>query len=274
MTPESNHRHTHPVASDVDRERDRALARLVEIASACRKIVAFTGAGISTESGIPDYRGPNGVWTRQAPPTLGDFRTNPETRRAYWRQRQTTYGELAATRPNAGHLALAALARADRLLAVITQNIDGLHQRAGLTSDQVVELHGSAHTIRCLECGSSWPAADIHTRLGHGENDPPCAVCSGPLRAATVLFGEPLPASAWSNAVMYARECDLMLVIGTSLAVNPAARLPLVAKQSGARLAIVNQTPTPLDAQADVHVIGSAGSTLTSLVAEVTASVR
>ena len=240
-------------------------AALVALARPCRRIVAFTGAGISTESGIPDYRGPGGVWERQAPPTLGDFRTNPDTRRAYWQQRRARYPTLAAAQPNAGHAALAALERAGRLLAVITQNIDGLHQKAGNDPDRVIELHGSAHTIRCLDCGRSWPATAIAERLTAGESVPSCPVCGGPLRAATVLFGEPLPTPAFRRAVDAARACDLMLVVGSSLIVNPAAQLPALAKRAGAPLAIVNRTPTPLDPLADVLVGAEAGPTLAAL---------
>lgn len=239
--------------------------RLIAIARGRRRIVAFTGAGISTESGIPDYRGPNGVWARQAPPTIGDFRSNPETRRAYWERRRATYPELLAARPNAGHAALVALERHGQLTAVVTQNIDGLHQRAGNDPERVIELHGSAHVIRCLDCGNSWPAAVIDARLLEGERVPACVVCGGPLRAATVLFGEPLPAEALQRATTAARDCDLMLVVGTSLVVNPAARIPLLARDSGAALAIINETPTPLDSRADVIVRGRAGPTLATL---------
>ena len=242
---------------------------LIALARPCRRIVAFTGAGISTESGIPDYRGPGGVWERQAPPTLGDFRTNPETRRAYWEQRRARYPTLAAAQPNAGHSALVALARAGRLHAVITQNIDGLHQKAGHDPTRVIELHGSAHTVRCLDCDRTWPAADVHERLVAGESVPTCPSCGGPLRAATVLFGEPLPAAALQRAMAASGACDLMLVVRSSLIVNPAAQLPSLAKRSGARLAIINRMPTPLDALADVRVTADAGPTLDALASAV-----
>jgi NAD-dependent deacetylase len=235
------------------------------VARPCERIFAFTGAGISTESGIPDYRGPTGVWAQQNPPTLGDFRSNPETRRAYWRRRRDTYPGFAATLPNAGHAALVALERAGRLLAIVTQNIDGLHQKAGSAPDRVIELHGSAHTVRCLDCGTTWPGAAIQTCLAAGEEEPACAVCGGPLRAATVLFGEPLPAAALRQAAAAAQACDLMLVVGTSLVVNPAAQIPVLAKQGGARLAIINRDPTPLDHLADALVTADAGPTLAAL---------
>ena len=242
-----------------------AFAELTAIARTCRRIVAFTGAGISTESGIPDYRGPGGLWERQAPPTIGDFRDNAETRRVYWERRRSGYPRMAAAEPNAGHRALVSLERAGLLAGIITQNIDGLHQKAGSDPGRVIELHGSTHTVRCLECGGTWPAPAIHERLLAGESVPACERCGGQLRAATVLFGEPLPASALRHAMAIARDCDLMLVVGSSLIVNPAARMPLLAKQAGARLAIINRTPTPLDLLADVRVVADAGPSLAEL---------
>jgi NAD-dependent deacetylase len=250
------------------------LRALIDLVEATRSIVAFTGAGISTESGIPDYRGPGGVWQRQAPPTIGDFLENAETRRTYWESRRTRYPELAAAKPNAGHLALAEVERAGRLRYVITQNIDGLHQAAGNTPERVIELHGTAHRVRCLECATEWQAAEIQARLTATEGELRCEICGGPLRAATILFGEALPRNALDRAIAAARACDLMLVVGSSLIVNPAAQLPVLAKRSGARLAIVNRTPTPLDALADVHVIGEAGPVLSAVSGAVMGTTR
>ncbi len=243
---------------------------LIEVARSCRRIVAFTGAGISTESGIPDYRGPGGVWERRAMPTLADFVANPETRRAYWERRRTSYPALCAAVPNAGHRALVVLERMGRLVATITQNIDGLHQAAGSEPERVIELHGSAHTIRCMDCRRTWPAPVVQARLSEGESVPACTLCGGPLRAATVLFGEPLPTEALQRAAAAARMCDLMLVIGSSLIVNPAAQVPVLAKRSGARIAIINRTATPLDPLADVRMTAEAGSTLAELAAALT----
>lgn len=255
------------VLSDEADTPGAGLPVLVELARSARRIVALTGAGISTESGIPDYRGPGGVWERGAPPTLGDFRENEETRRRYWERRRDGYPAMAAAAPNAGHRALVALERGGRLGAIVTQNIDGLHQKAGSDPERVVELHGTTHVVRCLDCGASWPATAIHPRLAAGEAVPACDRCGGPLRAATVLFGESLPEEALRRAAAAAAACDLLLVVGTSLVVNPAARLPLVAKRAGARLAIVNRTTTPLDALADVVVRAEAGTALSALVA-------
>ncbi len=255
---------THSVSA-IDPISDEKVAELIALSMPARRIVAFTGAGISTESGIPDYRGPGGVWQTGQIPTIDDFVTNPETRRAYWEGRRTRYPELAAKEPNQGHRALAALQVAHRLGAIITQNIDGLHQKAGSDPASVIELHGSSHRVRCLSCGRVWPAAAIQERLAAGKSVPACEVCGGVLRGATVLFGEPLPEDALRAAMRAASNCDLMLVVGSSLVVSPAAQLPLLAKRRGARLAIINRTPTPLDAIADVVVASEAGPTLSVL---------
>jgi NAD-dependent deacetylase len=245
-------------------ETDPALAALIELARPARAISAFTGAGISTESGIPDYRGPGGVWERNAPPTLSDFRENPITRRRYWAERRERYSVLRDTQPNAGHLALARLQAAGRLSHVITQNIDGLHQKAGSDPERTIELHGTAHRVRCLDCGESWPADQIQARLER-EPLPSCELCGGMLRAATVLFGQTMPEDALRRAFAVALLSDLLLVVGSSLVVQPAARVPQIAVASGARLAIVNNEPTPLDELADVVVHSRAGIVLSAL---------
>jgi NAD-dependent deacetylase len=244
--------------------RDATIAALIELARRSTAITAFTGAGISTESGIPDYRGPGGVWERNAPPTLSDFRNNLATRQHYWEERRERYPILRDTRPNAGHLALSRLQSVGRVTHVITQNIDGLHQKAGSDPERTIELHGSAHRVRCLDCGASWPAETIQARLEY-EPLPACDVCGGMIRAATVLFGESMPEAALSRAFAAARASDLMLVVGSSLVVQPAARLPEIAVAAGSRLAIVNNEPTPLDELADVLVRASAGSVLSTL---------
>jgi NAD-dependent deacetylase len=243
---------------------DPAVAALIAMARTARVISAFTGAGISTESGIPDYRGPGGVWERNAPPTLSDFRQNPDTRRQYWAERSERYPVLRDTQPNAGHLALARLQSAGRLSFVITQNIDGLHQKAGSDPERTIELHGTAHRVRCLDCGASWPADQIQTRL-EVERLPTCEICGGMIRAATVLFGQALPEDALRRAFAVTRSSDLMLVVGSSLVVQPAASLPQIAVANGARLAIINNEPTPLDSLADVVVRSSAGAVLSAL---------
>ncbi len=245
------------------------MDRLADIVAASRRMVVFTGAGISTESGIPDYRGPNGVWARKAIPTIQTLRTDPETQREHWTFRRAQYPHMLAREPNRGHLALARFEQAGRLLAIITQNIDGLHQKAGNREDRVIELHGSTHKLRCMDCGAEYDGRVIQERLEAGAQDPRCTVCGGPLRSATILFGEPLPKEALKLAVAVTQACDLMLVVGSSLVVNPAARLPAIAKANSARLIIINRTPTPLSDIADVHLEAEAGPTLDELARRV-----
>lgn len=233
------------------------------------RLVVFTGAGISTESGIPDYRGPNGVWARQAIPHIDTIRTDEASRLVDWQNRRQRYPEMLARMPNAGHLAIAELEAMGFLLAVITQNIDGLHQKAGNDPERVIELHGTTHTVRCVDCGRIWDGQDIQRRLDAGEVDPRCEVCGGVLRTGTILFGEALPQQALRMATAVSQVSDLMLVVGSSLVVNPAARLPVIAHERGARLIIINQSPTPLDGIADVVVRGGAGEALSGIVARI-----
>lgn len=238
------------------------LDQIADLIRASSRMAVFTGAGISTESGIPDYRGPNGVWARQDIPHIDTIRTDREARLQFWQERRRRYPDMRAKRPNAGHEAIARFERAGKLLAIVTQNIDGLHQKAGNSPDRVIELHGSTHRIRCTNCGRLYAGIDIQARLEAGEEDPRCPVCGGVLRGGTILFGEALPEDALKTAVGVARATDLMLVVGSSLVVNPAARLPTIAKQSGARLVIVNLSETPLDDQADIRLFAEAGPAL------------
>ncbi|MDQ2682902.1 MAG: NAD-dependent deacetylase, partial [Chloroflexota bacterium] len=215
---------------------------------------------------IPDYRGPGGVWETQKPPTIGDYLENPETRERAWVRRLEDYPTLLAREPNDGHRALVTLERRGILLAIITQNIDGLHQKAGNSPERVIELHGSAHQLRCASCDTVYPATEIHARLQEGERDPRCEICGGILRSGTVLFGEPLPKAALDRAAAVSNACDVLLVVGSSLVVNPAAQLPRFARQRGASVIMLNRTPTSVDSLADVHILGEAGSTLSDLV--------
>lgn len=239
------------------------LDRVVDMVRASSRITVFTGAGISTESGIPDYRGPNGVWARQAVPHVDTMRTDREARLRQWQDRRRRYPEMMAKQPNAGHDAIARLERSGKLLAIVTQNIDGLHQKAGNSPDRIIELHGSTHRVRCTNCSRTFASIDIHARLEAGEDDPRCPVCGGTLRGGTILFGEALPEDALRTAVAVARATDLMIVVGSSLVVNPAARIPMIAKEAGARLVILNRTETPLDDEADVRIAAEAGPSLT-----------
>ena len=235
--------------------------RLSKLIQSSRYTVAFTGAGISTESGIPDYRGPNGVWSTGRPPRLDEFVERFEVRQQYWHDRKVRYPNLVETEPNLGHRALARLQEIGLLAEIITQNIDGLHQKAGSPLQQTIELHGSAHRVRCLSCQTVWAAEEIQRRLS-SEDVPSCDICGGMLRAATVLFGESLPRSELRRAVKVAESCELMIVIGSSLLVKPAATLPMLARSSGAMLAVINAEPTPIDAAATVVILARSGATL------------
>lgn len=241
------------------------LAPVADRVRDSRRIVVFTGAGISTESGIPDYRGPNGVWKTNRVPTVETVRRDQAGREERWAQQRQRYPEMVAREPNAGHRAIAALEGSGRVAAIVTQNIDGLHQKAGSDPERVLELHGSSHWARCMQCGRRYPMADIVARVEAGEADPRCEVCGGVLRSSTILFGESLPEKTLRRAVEASNETDLMLVVGSSLVVRPAAQLPVLARRNGAGLVIVNREPTPLDEIAHAVVRGEAGPVLATI---------
>jgi NAD-dependent deacetylase len=245
-----------------------AIERAAEWLRSARSTVALTGAGISTESGLPDFRSPTGIWSRYDPNEFSfqRFLSNPESRRAYWRWGAEFYPLLRATEPNEGHRALAELERRGRLKSLVTQNIDGLHQRAG--SQSVIELHGSALTVACLDCGKEWPRAEVHRWLTElGVDDPACDDCRGILKPTTISFGQAMPEAETRRAFQLALECDLMLAIGTSLAVFPAAALVPAAKEAGAKVVIVNRGPTEMDGLADLQLDGAAGEILPLIAA-------
>jgi NAD-dependent deacetylase len=235
------------------------------------KVAVLTGAGISTDSGIPDFRGPNGVWTRNPAAeklsTFQEYVASPDVRRRSWQARLAHPAWSAA--PNAAHLALAELASTLDVW-VITQNIDGLHQRAGTPADRVLELHGTMYEVVCVRCGDQAPMAQALDRVRAGEEDPPCLRCGGTLKSATVMFGQPLDRVVLATAVHAASHCDLMLAVGSTLTVEPAASLCAVATDSGAHLVIVNRDPTPHDALATEVIrepIGTAIPKITRLLA-------
>ncbi|WP_153505484.1 SIR2 family NAD-dependent protein deacylase [Cumulibacter manganitolerans] len=250
------------------------MTDLAELLQAADRIVAFTGAGISTESGIPDFRSPGGVWTRYDPRefTFDRYVESADVRRKSWAMREELFAHRPA--PNAAHRALARLEEAGRLSAVVTQNIDGLHQDAG--SRTVIEIHGTMREVECIGlrpaygtpdgCGFRQGTEWVFARLAAGEDDPRCPECGGIIKSATISFGQMMPAQAMDDAVQQAQDADLLLTIGSSLQVYPAADIPLIAKDAGARLAIVNREPTPLDGFADVVVHGSAGEILGAAV--------
>jgi NAD-dependent deacetylase len=209
--------------------------------------VVFTGAGVSTESGIPDFRTPGGIWSRYAPIEYAEFMRDGAMRQESWRRGLEIYPAMAAAEPNAAHRAIAAWFHAGLLNGVVTQNIDGLHHRAGLPERAVVELHGNAHWVACLTCAERFDRPSVHKRVLAGELDPPCPHCGGILKTTTVSFGQPMPVQAVAEAERLHASARLCLVIGSSLVVYPAATLPEVTLGVGGQLAIVNATPTHLD---------------------------
>ncbi len=239
------------------------LDRLAELLFERRSGVAFTGAGISTESGIPDYRGPDGIWKKIKPTMFRDFVTDPEIRLNHWKRRVERYPELAAKQPNDGHRALARMQQLGFLQEIITQNIDGLHQKAGSDPENVIELHGSAHRVRCLQCGRLFDAEPFDREF-NGE-EPICPVCGGIVKESTISFGQSLVADDLRRSLLVARGADVMIVVGSSLTVNPAAKVPREAVKAGAELVIINNQPTPLDDLAKVVVRSQSGPSLSYL---------
>lgn len=241
------------------------------LATATRTTV-LTGAGISTDAGIPDFRGPQGIWTKdpaaQAMFTIDNYLADPEVRRRAWRARLEH--PVWRAEPTGGHRALADLQGYGRMRALVTQNIDGLHQAAGC--HPVIEIHGTVHWVKCLSCGRRTPMPEVLTRVEAGEDDPPCPDCGGIQKSATISFGETLEHDVLAAAAAASRDCDVFLVVGTSLAVHPAAGLCDVARQAGARLVIVNAEPTPYDRVADAVVQEPIGDVLPRLVASASRS--
>jgi NAD-dependent deacetylase len=235
---------------------------------AARRIVVLTGAGISTDSGIPDFRGPQGVWTKnpqaEQMATLQHYVADPDVRKRSWRDRLASPAWQA--KPNAGHHALVALERRGTLDTLLTQNVDGLHQLAGSSPDRVVEIHGTMREVTCLACGQRAPMERALARVRAGEEDPPCRTCGGILKSATISFGQALVQSDLLRAQRAAEGCDLMLTVGTKLSVYPIAGVVPIAKEAGARIVIVNAEPTELDSLADAALRGQISEILPKLV--------
>ncbi len=243
------------------------LQDAAELMQRSKRTVVLTGAGISTESGIPDFRSPNSIWRANPPVSYHDFLHNPEARVRYWQTRTSLSSQVAAAKPNAAHQALAALEHKKVLLGLITQNFDGLHQDAGNDPKRVIELHGTARFAACTLCGTRSSIADLQSRIDAGEIDPRCPTCGGFLKAATILFGQRVPEAELTRAKALAEACDLFLVVGSSLKVTPASILPRIAINRNVPLIIVNLEPTTLDASADVVIHEKAGEVLPTLVA-------
>ena len=234
----------------------------------CRRAVVFTGAGISTESGIPDFRGPNGLWTKIKPIDFQDFINSEEVRRKSW-QRWFEHGKaLLDAKPNAGHIAVADLVRKGKVSAVITQNVDNLHQDAGVPDDRVIELHGNASYAKCLSCDQVVALEQIEAEYRASGTVKPCSACGGIVKTATISFGQMMPEEPMHRAEEETLACDLFIVLGSSLTVYPAAGFPMLAQQHGAKLVIVNQQPTDLDSVAEVVIHAGIGETLQAVLAE------
>jgi len=238
-----------------------------------KKPVVFTGAGISTESGIPDFRSPGGIWDRFDPNELNfqSFMASETGREKYWEFSKSLWPEIANAKPNAGHYAIAELHRLGKLDCVITQNIDNLHQKSGVPEDRVIELHGTLKWVICLECGQRYPREQIQARLDSGMKVPRCDSCGGITKPATISFGQPMPEQETHQAEAKAAACDLFLVAGSSLVVYPAAQMPLIAKSNGAKLIIINLTPTPHDPYADITIHEKTGPVLSQIIEQVKA---
>lgn len=227
-----------------------------------RNIVAFTGAGISTESGIPDYRSPGGIWTKYRPIEFNDFLASAEARRETWRRRFATDAMMRAATPNAGHRALARLVERGKMSAIITQNIDGLHQASGVPDDKVIELHGNATYAACLECRRRYELDWVREIFAVDERLPLCTGCGGMIKPATISFGQAMPADQMERAYQATSTADLFIVLGSSLVVYPAAGFPIQAKRNGARLVIINREPTDQDDMADLVINAEIGATM------------
>lgn len=241
-------------------------AALSALLREARRITVFTGAGISTESGIPDFRSPGGIWTKMSPIDFRDFLASAEMRREAWRRRFAMEEMFARVVPNAGHRAVAALVANGRAGDVITQNIDNLHRQSGVPAEKVIELHGNTRYAKCLDCGSHLELGPIRTHFETHGDAPDCPDCGGLVKTATVSFGQPMPELEMARAERATLACDLFLVLGSSLVVYPAAGFPALARENGARLVIVNREPTDLDARADLVLHAGIGPTLEAVV--------
>jgi len=241
-----------------------------------KRLVVFTGAGVSTESGVSDFRSPGGIWDRFDPSELNyqTFMASEAGRERYWQFSRALWPEIALAQPNPGHHAIAEFHRLGRLECVITQNIDNLHQRSGVPAEKVIELHGTMKWVNCLECGQRYPREQIQARLDAGTKVPRCDSCGGIIKPATVSFGQPMPERETRQAESAAAASDLFLSVGSSLVIYPAAQMPLIAKVSGAKLVIINLTPTPHDGHADIVINQKTGPVLSAIAERVKAKLR
>lgn len=244
---------------------DMELADFARLIEDSRNIVVFTGAGISTESGIPDFRSPGGLWEKNRPIDFSEFISSEEARKESWRRKFAMDPVLSKAEPNKGHMAISSLYKLGQVRSVITQNIDGLHQSSGIDDSDVIEIHGNTTYAKCLDCHARYELADIRKVFVDNETLPICDRCGGIVKTATISFGQAMPIHEMRQAEIAANEADLFIAIGSSLVVYPAAEIPLVAKQSGAKLVILNREPTPLDGYADLVLRREIGDTLATV---------
>lgn len=251
-----------------DNPMDSGLLKGEKMIQNAGRILVFTGAGLSTESGIPDFRSPGGIWEKYDP---SDFYyqkivSDTRAREKYWQMSSEMYGTMKDARPNRAHLALKALEDAGKLLAIVTQNIDHLHHKAGNRPDSIIELHGTAFSVLCLDCHKTYGRDDIEERLRKGIKAPSCDACGGILKPGTISFGQAMPEKEMAISFQKAEECDLCMVLGSSLVVQPAAMVPAHAARNGAPLIIINRDPTPLDGEADLVLNMSVSKALERMI--------
>lgn len=244
------------------------IAKGKEIINKAQKILVFTGAGLSTESGIPDFRSPGGLWSKYDP---SDFYfqkivSEKKAREKYWKMSTETYKIMKDAVPNKAHLAIKTIQDMGKLLAIVTQNIDGLHHKAGNSPDKIIEIHGTVYTVSCLSCGKRYDRDEIEERIESGVKVPYCDDCSGILKPDTISFGQPMPEKEISRAIMYTRECDLCIVLGSSLIVYPAVSIPEHAYENKAKLIIINRDITPLDGYADLVIHESVTTVMEQMI--------
>jgi NAD-dependent deacetylase len=250
---------------------EEKLSQVAEWIIQANKVVVFSGAGLSTESGIPDFRSPGGVWDRYNPEDFyfQNFLASENSREKYWQMATEMYEPMKKAQPNLAHLAIAEMERLGKLDCVITQNIDGLHFKAGNSEEKVIQLHGTAMFVSCLSCGKSYDREEIQERIQKGVKAPYCDDCGGPLKPATISFGQSMPERETEEAYHRSSSSDLFIAIGSSLSVQPAASMPLVAKRNRAKLVIINRDRTPYDPMADIVIHGQAGPVMASILEKV-----
>ena len=243
------------------------LMQLRDLLDSSDRIAVFTGAGISTESGIPDFRSPNGIWSKMTPIDYQEFVSSEEMRKEAWRRKIVIDKDMNVAKPNRGHRAVAELVERGKCFCVITQNIDGLHQASGIPPEKIIEIHGNGTYAKCLDCNKRFELEPIFEAFAHDETTPRCDQCGGIVKTATISFGQAMPEEEMQRAEYASQSCDLMLAIGSSLVVYPAAGFPIYAKRSGAKLVILNREETEQDQIADLVVNAEIGETLGAALA-------